>query len=176
MCSRLHVHKLPSQQVCRSVPCSSVWGREAVMVCRFLLQTRRLPCTLLLRSSKKCSSFEFSQNAITSCSDSSSWTAGETSIFFSSQTFPCRATRSDKFMSAWNETQLSFPIYVSTHTDMSPMMASTVKHSDSLNFHFNLVMEKATRTSLANTFGLNRELLENTRLLADWIHWPVGKC
>lgn len=178
MRKKLHVHNLSSQQICRSVPCSSVWGREAVMVCRFLLQTRRLPGTLLLRSSQKCSSFEVSQNAITPGSDSSSWTASETSIFLSSKKLSCRATLSDKFTSPWNATQPSFPIYVSTHTTPTRGVGQTVKHSDSLNspyFHFNLVLGKATRTSLLDTFSLNRELLENT-IPVEWTHQSVGKC
>lgn len=178
MRKRLHVHNLSSQQICRSVPCSSVWAREVVMVCRFLLQTRKLSCTLLLKSSQKCSSFEVSQNAITPGSDSSSWTASGTSVFLSSKTLPCRATLSDKFPSPWNATQPSFP----THTNMSPTrgVAPTVKQSDSLSlnspyFQFNLVLGKATRTSLLDTFGLNRELLENA-IPVEWTHQCEGKC
>lgn len=165
--------------MCRSVPCGSVRGLEAVMVCRFFLQTRRLPCKLLLRSRSKCNTLEFPQNAIPPSSDSCSWTTGEASILLRSQTLSCKATLSNYFTSPWNETQLSFPIHVSTDIDASLTryreVAPRVKHSESHNspyFQLNFVSE-VKRTSLADSFGLNRELLENT--LPGWLHQPVGK-
>lgn len=167
--------QLLSQRIRRSIPSSSVCGREVVMVCRLLLQTCRLPSTLLLRSStrhnRKCSRFEFSQNTTTPSSQGRELAAKN--VLLGSQTLSSSSRQSD----SWTQTQPSYPVFVRTASLFGRMTPChvTPEHPDPLHSSDYLVLGKAARTSLVDVFCLHGEQLESTLPDNGTQDQPVGK-